>query len=208
MKKIRVIYAEDHIGFRQTVIRELNALGIRNVTGVSNGKELIDSMSPRPDVVLLDLQMPVMNGSQTLDQILKNWPGTRIIIVSMHFEEMLVENYLARGAKGYISKDAFAGNMELLVKAIHKVASGKTFRPEVEEDEKFSPRQKELIPLIVEGYTNKEISARTGILQRSVEKQKQRIYSKVGDGRAVEFYKYAFSRGLQFLGRAGKRGSK
>jgi DNA-binding NarL/FixJ family response regulator len=206
MKKIRILYAEDHLQFRQAVVRELESMNFSIIAQVSNGKELIDKMTLRPDVILLDLQMPVMNGNQALDRIIKSWPDVRVIIVSMHYEELLVENYLERGAKGYISKDAFAGEVELLAEAIKTVMGGGIYvhqRPA--EREGFSSRQKQMIPLIIEGYTNKEISEQTGIVERSVEKQKQKIYTKIGGEKAIDFYKYAFSRGLQFLGRVNRR---
>jgi DNA-binding NarL/FixJ family response regulator len=205
MKKIRVLYAEDHTGFRQAVIRELNALGLHHITGVSNGKELIDSMAPQPHVILLDLQMPIMNGSQAFDYILEHWPEARIIIVSMHYEGMLVENFLARGARGYISKDTFAGDIGLLAGAIRKVAKGGIFVCDVPPPgHTFTQRQKEMIPFIVEGLTNKEISSQVGMMERAVEKQKKKIYAKVGGDKAFDFYKYAFERGLQFLGKGKK----
>lgn len=204
MNRIRIIYAEDHQQFRKAVIKQLQEFNIFVIADVSNGKELLDKMSLNPDVVLLDLQMPILNGSQTFDRIIKNRPEAKIIIVSMHYEEMLVENYLSRGARGYISKDVFAGNIEILVDAIKKVKEGQVFTYQLPlEREKFSERQKQIVPYLIEGYTSKEIASEIGIIERSVEKQKQKIYNKVGGERAIDFYRYAFARGLQFLG--GKR---
>lgn len=206
MEKIRIIYAEDHLQFRKVIVNELESFNISVIAQVSNGKELIDKMSLHPDVILLDLEMPILNGNKTLDRIIKDWPEAKIIIVSMHYEELLVENYIGRGAKGYISKDGFAGEIELLVDAIQKVAGGDTFIHRLPiHREKFSARQKEIIPMIVEGYTSKQIAAETGIMERSVEKQKQKIYTKVGGVKAIDFYRYAFSKGLQFLGNMDKK---
>lgn len=206
MEKIRIIYAEDHLQFRKVIVNELESFNISVIAQVSNGKELIDKMILHPDVILLDLEMPILNGNKTLDRIIKDWPEAKIIIVSMHYEELLVENYIARGAKGYISKDGFAGEIELLVEAIQKVAGGDTFIHHLPiQREKFSARQKEIIPMLVEGYTSKQIAAETGIIERSVEKQKQKIYNKVGGERVIDFYKYAFARGLQFLGKVGQK---
>lgn len=204
MNRIRIIYAEDHQQFRKAVIKQLEEFNISVIAEVSNGKELLDKMSLKPDVVLLDLQMPVLNGSQVFDKIMTNRPETKIIIVSMHYEEMLVENYLTRGAKGYISKDIFAGDIEILVDAIRKIKDGQIYTCKLPlEREKFSARQKEIVPYLVEGYTSKEIAGEVGIIERSVEKQKQKIYAKVGGERAIDFYRYAFSKGLQFLKKKG-----
>lgn len=198
---IKIIYAEDHVQFRTAIVQELESRGITVIGQCSNGKELIRQRALWPDVVLLDLEMPVMDGNKTLDYIMEHWPKTKVIIVSMHYEELLVENYINRGAMGYISKDAFAGDIELLVKAITKVSEGSTYVHHVPvQREKLSVRQKEMISFMVEGYTNKDIASEIGLTERSVEKQKQKIYQKVGGSRAIDFYKYAFSRGLQFLG--------
>jgi two-component system nitrate/nitrite response regulator NarL len=200
--KTTIIYAEDHTQFRTAVVKELELLDITVVAQCNNGKELLDELKRWPDVVLLDLDMPVMNGNHALDHITKHWPEIKVLIVSMHYEELLIENYMKRGAKGYISKDAFAGNIELLVKAIKKIAKGETYIHHIPEQHKnFSSRQKEIIPFLVEGVTSKEIADEIGIVERAVEKQKQKIYQKSGGNRAIDFYKYAFSKGLQFLGR-------
>jgi DNA-binding NarL/FixJ family response regulator len=202
MERVRIIYAEDNTRFRQAVCQELELLKIDILAQVSNGRELLERMSLRPDVVLLDLDMPVMDGSEALGHVITRWPGTRVIIVSMHDEELLIDNYLQRGASGYISKHVFSGDIHHLVTAIRKVARGETYvHPVPLQREKFSDRQKEIVHMIVDGYTNKEIAQETGIIERSVEKQKQKIYNKVGGERAIDFYRYAFSRGLQFLGK-------
>lgn len=200
--KVNVIYAEDHQQFRSAVTQELKLFDINVIAQCDNGKQLISQLKLFPDVVLLDLDMPVMNGNHTMDQIMKRSPNSKVIIVSMHYEELLVENYLKRGARGYISKDVFAGNIELLANAIKKVAAGGIHLQEMPVNrEKLSFRQKEMIPYMVEGYTNKEIASEIGIVERAVEKQKQKIYYKMGGTRIIDFYKYAFSKGLQFLGR-------
>ena len=197
---IKVIYAEDNAFFRNEISKELDAFHISVVAQCGNGKELMDQLNLWPDVVLLDLEMPVMNGNDVFDHIVKNVPDAKIIIVSMHYEELLIEDYIKRGARGYITKDAFAGNIELLVEGITKVSEGETFiHKMIAQPKKFSERQKEIIPLILEGYTSKEIASEVGIEPRSVEKQKQKIYSKFGANKAIDFYRYAFSKGLQFL---------
>lgn len=200
MKKIKIIYAEDNTLFRQTVLAALGPYNIDVIAQAGNGRELIRQMYRQPDVVLLDLEMPVMDGNNAFEHILEHFPESKIIIVSMHYEQLLVDNYIERGAKGYISKDLFSGNMDLLANAIYKVASGKTsVNYPVEHITRFSSRQKELIPFMINGNTNKEIAEQTGLQERSVEKQRQKIYQKLGGQKAVDFYRYAFSKGLQFL---------
>lgn len=200
MKKIKVIYAEDNALFRQTVSAALAEYKIEVIAQACNGRELIRHMHKHPDLVLLDLEMPVMDGNDAFEQIMHDFPDTKIIIVSMHYEQLLVDNYMERGAMGYISKDLFSGDMGLLAESIHNAAAGKTcINYSTVYVTKFSSRQKELIPMMVNGYTNREIADQTGIQERAVEKQRQKIYYKLGGQKAIDFYRYAFSKGLQFL---------
>lgn len=200
MKKIKIIYAEDNALFRQTVSAALVEYKIEVIAQAGNGKELIRQMYKNPDVVLLDLEMPVMDGNDAFEQIMHDFPDTKIIIVSMHYEQLLADNYMERGAKGYISKDLFSGNMDLLAETVRKVVTGKTcVNYSTAYSTKFSARQKELIPMMVTGCTNKEIAEQTGIQERAVEKQRQKIYHKLGGQKAVDFYRFAFSKGFQFL---------
>ncbi|MEO6305709.1 MAG: response regulator transcription factor, partial [Bacteroidia bacterium] len=157
-------------------------------------------------VILLDLEMPVMDGNAAFTFISKKYPNIKVIILSLHFEPLLTENYIERGAKGYLPKDAIMENPILLINAIRKVNEGGVFVFEKpEKKNKFSNRQKEILPLIFEGKTNEEIAKEIGITKRAVEKQKQKIYQKSGVEKIIDFYKYAFSRGLQFLGRNTKK---
>lgn len=201
MKRIKVVYAEDHDRFRQAIAAELEAFQIQVIAQANNGKDLLKLLSmQQPDVVLLDLDMPIMDGNAVLDHIISRWPEVRVIVASMHYEEMLVEDYIRRGAKGFLSKEVFSGAVEILAEAIREVHLGQVYIYQLPiQRESFSTRQKQLVGMMVEGYTNKQMAEEAGIAERSVEKQKQKIYAKVGGERAVDFYRYAFSRGLQFL---------
>jgi two-component system response regulator DegU len=200
---IRVILTEDKEQYRKVLRELLSTFSMKVIAEAENGWKLIQLLEKmRPDVVLLDLEMPVMDGNAAFDFISKKYPLIKVIILSLHYEELLIENYLDRGAKGYLPKDAIMGSPELLINAIRKVHQGGKFIYEYpSEVEKFSQRQKEILPLIFEGLTNEAIANETGISVRAVEKQRQKMYKKSGSDKVINFYKYAFSKGLQFLGR-------
>jgi two-component system response regulator DegU len=199
---IRILYAEDSDVLRRVILRQLRSFNITAVGQASNGQDLISLLEKDHDVVLLDLEMPVMDGNATMDYISENAPHLKVIITSFHNEELLMENYIKRGAKGFVSKEAFSHNIEILVEAIRKVAAGEIY---VHKDliytskSKYTNAQKEIIAMICQGMTNAEIAKIKGVNERAIEKQRNRIYAKIGGSKAIDFYRYAFSKGLHFL---------
>jgi DNA-binding NarL/FixJ family response regulator len=209
-KPIQIIFCEDKPRFRKAILDSLEDSSIICIAECGNGKELLEQLThKKPDVVLLDLEMPVMDGNETMKCISEKYPGVRVIILSMHYEYLLVEDYITRGASGYIPKDEIAGNIGLLIDGIKKVNSGETFIHHLSQEKdplnNYTPTQKVIIPLICEGKTNKQIAEELNILERSVEKQRQKIYEKTNVSKATDFFKYAFSKGLQFLGKRKKK---
>lgn len=209
-KNIQIVFADDKELFRNAILRELLDYNIDCIGEAANGLDLLEKLSVlKPDVVLLDLEMPVMNGNEAMEAISRLYPKTKIIILSLHNDELLVEDYIKRGVKGYLAKDEISGNVKLLAEAIDKVHKGKTFisRPHTGNEPKllkgrgYTLKQKEIIPMICEGMTNKEIAREMGILERSVEKQRKKIYQKTNSFKSIDFFKYAFVKGLQFLGK-------
>jgi DNA-binding NarL/FixJ family response regulator len=201
-ERLSIIFCEDKRIFRDGVIEALQDFDVKVLAEAENGRELLKLLvCYKPDIVLLDLEMPVMNGSEALEAIAKRFPDIRVIILSLYFEEALQENFLARGARGYLPKDAVAGNIELLVEAMRTVKNGGIFKFDFPcEKKNYSRRQKELMPLIFDGFTNEEIAGKMGISKRSVEKHRQKLYEKAGVKKSIDFYKYAFVKGFQFLG--------
>jgi len=198
--KIKIIYAEDKEIFRKIIIQDLLPYDIETVAEASNGKELIRQINTNHDIVLLDLEMPIMDGNAAMDYLMEHHPETRIIIVSLHYEELLVEDYIKRGAKGYISKDIFSGDIKILVEAIRTVNAGGLYVHKiVPRKRKYTTVQKEIIPMICQGLTNNQIAEEKGVQVRAVERQRHKIYEKMEGGRAIDFYRYAFSKGLHFL---------
>lgn len=210
-ERIKLIVTDDKEEYRRIFLSMVDGYSFIDVIGqAENGKDLLHLLrTRRPDVILLDLNMPVMDGNETFKNLCKNHPSAKVIILSQHFEPVLVENYIQRGARGYLPKDAIMTNEILLINAITKVKNGGTFVYDSKmQGDHFTRRQKELLPLIFDGYTNDAIAKEIGISKRAVEKHKQKLYEKAGTLRSIDFYKYAFLRGLQFLGRIMNKGGK
>ncbi len=203
-KAIQILFTDDSSIFRKTVLRELFQYEIICCGEASNGAELLKLLAKKEtDVVLLDLEMPVMDGNETLVQIQERFPQTKVIIFSSYDNIALIEDYYSRGVRAYLSKHEIANNIKDLADVIVKVHRGEIFYPSIPDTpmvRHYSLRQKEIISMICQGKTNKEIALELGILERSVEKQRQKIYEKTNAEGTVSFLRYAFKNGLDLLG--------
>jgi DNA-binding NarL/FixJ family response regulator len=177
MKAIRTLLADDH-----TIVREgLRALlladsGIEVVGEAVNGREAVDlAMSLRPDVVVMDIAMPQLNGLEATSKIRAALPGTKVIILSAHSDDAYIDRVIAIGASGFLIKQTSA---QILARAIHEVMEGKTFyspqvskrvrehyqRPEkaggllVRKATGLTSRELEVIQLVAEGQANKQVA--------------------------------------------------
>jgi DNA-binding NarL/FixJ family response regulator len=197
---ISILFAEDHKVLRQTLIPLLEHYAIHTAGEAENGQELLSLLeSISPDVVLLDLQMKGMNGSEAFEKIRKLYPKLKIIIFSSHNDPMLINHFHTKGACAYLSKN---DEVEHIVETIRTVHSGIVIFKDLSrdaDDMKFSARETEVIPLIVEGRSNKEIAEELNINQKTVEAHKKRLFKKTKTQSAVGFVGYLFKRGLNFL---------
>ena len=202
---MNIVITDDKEKYRSIIRHMLESFPVNIIGEAANGKELLSMLRKKqPDIVLLDLEMPVMDGNKAFQYISRQWPEQKVIILSAYNESVLIDDYIARGAKGFIPKDEMAP--ELLMEALTKVSKNGIFvyEPPVQHL-KFTYRQKQIMPLIFEGMTNDQIATEICMTKRSVEKQRHKLYQKSGAQRIIDFYKYAFTRGLQFLGRQKKR---
>lgn len=204
---IRIIITDDKEKYRAVIADILSPYECKIVAHAENGQILIDLLKTiEADVILLDLEMPVMDGNTAFEIIRKKHLEAKVIILSLHYEDILIENYLERGARGYIPKDGIMGEPHLLINAIRKVHQGGTFVYEYpNRKEKYTKRHVEMMPYIFEGRTNIEIAKELDISKRAVEQHRSAIYERAGAKNPMEFYKYAFSRGLQYLGKLIKK---
>lgn len=194
---IQVLIAEDHQMVRAGLRALLEKAGDVFVLGeASNGQEAIELTEQlNPDVLIMDIMMPRLNGIQAAEQLKsrKN-NGTRILLLSMYSDESLVYQALQSGANGYLLKTSASDE---LVQAVHEVAAGRRFlsapiseivmenafkpRPTSELDPlaNLSPREKEILQLIVEEHTSAEIAQLLTISEKTVEKHRANMMEKL-----------------------------
>ncbi len=212
---IKLVLADDHEIFRDgfRVMLKKQA-GIALVGEAANGRELIEQvMKLKPDVVITDIKMPVLNGIEATKEILKLLPSTGIIALSMFDEENLIVDMLDAGAKGYLLKNA---QKQEIFDAIACVYGGKVYycnhtsaklinllatstynkKKVAEKQASFTPKEIEVIQLICAEKSTKEIAAQTGLDARNVEKYRERIYKKTGAKNAVGLVVHAIQQGI------------
>jgi DNA-binding NarL/FixJ family response regulator len=182
---------------------------IQLVGEASNGKEALKLLELiEVDMVLLDIDMPVMNGIEAAQIIRKQWPEIAIIILSMHAEQGLVKNLIEIGANGYLLKNS---SREEVVKAIHQVSSGERyFSTEVTlsllktgaADHKkgtrihLTDRESEILTLIAEGFTNKEIGDQLFISHRTVDTHRTNLMKKLEVNNLAGLISFALKNGF------------
>jgi two-component system response regulator NreC len=192
MKQIRLLIVDDH----QIILDGLASLfdgikDIRVVQTATNGREAIDILKILTvDVVLMDIDMPVMNGLDTAKELKKLQTPPKIIILSMHSEAGMVKNLIELGVNGYLIKNS--GKTEM-ISAIRKVYAGeKVFAPDVtlsllgkanskqkETNIELTDREIEILKLVVDGYSNKEIGEKLFISHRTVDTHRTNMMKKV-----------------------------
>jgi DNA-binding NarL/FixJ family response regulator len=208
---IRVLIADDHNLFRAGVRGLLRGFGGMEVTGEAvNGHEAVAlAAAHRPDVLLMDVGMPGLNGIEAAERVRTATPATRVIILSMHTGEEHVTRALKAGAAGYLLKDAEPDELE---HAVRQVARGEPYlSPAVSkylvqsyarggggrsELERLTSRQREVLQLIAEGYTTKAIAARLKLSVKTVETHRAQLMERLDIRDVAGLVRFALRRGL------------
>lgn len=217
MAKIKLALVDDHNLFRRGIASILGQVAdFELVLEASNGQEFIDKIPRRvPDVVLLDLQMPVLDGTATADYLREHYPLIKIIVLTMHDEDRMVLHLLEKGVSGYLLKDSDPDEVE---KAIRKVMDEgvylnefvsramlrkmtnktNTLKQSTLYNSKIllSEREKEVLKLICEGMSTAEISDKIFLSPRTVEGHRLRILEKTGTKNTAGMVAYAFKNDL------------
>ena len=209
MAQIRILIADDHplilAGIRRLLENRYEILGT-----VENGRALVQSaLALKPDLIILDISMPILNGIDAARQIKSKLPSTRMICLTMHDNAVYLRRALATGVTGYVLKTA---PEEELLTAIEEVSRGKlyitpTFSREVATSRdwlrkcptsmlELTDRQREILQMVAEGKQNKEIAKITHISVKTVEFHRSRLMAKLGARSVVELTKYAIEEGL------------
>jgi DNA-binding NarL/FixJ family response regulator len=205
MKRIRLLLADDHVMFAQG-LQSLLQDEFELLGRVENGQELVDAtLSLKPDVILVDISMPVLNGFDAVRQIRARSVEPKIIFLTMHDDATLLAEAFRCGASGYILKQA-AG--EELVDAIRKVADGNNYvsplvtnlpaEPLRVQTQKttITPRQREVLELISRGLTMKEVASQLNISTRTAESHKYEMMQTLGVESTAELIRYSLRLGL------------
>jgi DNA-binding NarL/FixJ family response regulator len=211
MSPIHVLLADDHTlvraGFR-TLLHNLD--GITVIAEAENGREALTLIEEhRPDVVLMDVAMPQLNGLEAADRVVEAYPHTKVIILSMHPNEEYVLRALNIGAAGYLLKDAGPTELEMAVRA---VARGEIYlSPSISRQvveyvrrvgsdfdslDRLTPRQREVLQLIAEGRTNREIAQLLEISVKTVESHRTRLMKRLDIHDVTGLVRYAVRTGL------------
>jgi DNA-binding NarL/FixJ family response regulator len=203
-KKITVLLVDDHSLVRRGFRRMLEDEPDMVVVGeAGDGEEAVKlARELHPQVVVMDCALPKMNGLEATRQILEDLPETAVLMLSMHSENTWVRQATEAGAKGYILKNAM--NLEL-GPAVRRVAAGETiFDPQVEQhsalkgerDSGLTPRELEVLQMIVEGKSNKEIAAVLELSANTVAVHRANIMNALGIHKTAELVVYAIRAGL------------
>jgi two-component system response regulator DegU len=211
MGKLKIYVADDHALFRGALVKLL--LGFRrtgHVKGAPNGKELLRLIRNEiPDVVIVDLEMPVLDGSKTCEKLAEEFPEIKIIVVSMHDSKMQISHLLQIGAHAFLSKNAEADELEAAIYSLADRGSYRNklmndalrFRPPVSKGFKtlkiaLSERENTIVRLLCNGITNKEISKALFLSENTIRNHKVRIMRKTGVKNTAELVKYAMQNDL------------
>ena len=210
MGKIRVLIADDHLVVREGLATMLHATGEFEIVGQAiNGQEAIDQAEKlRPDVVLIDIQMPKVSGIEATYQISQRLPGTRVVILSSFDQDEYIYRAVQAGAKGYLLKD---GGLEELLNVVRAAARGESLLPpriatKLVERISISPgqqtlthREEDVLHLLARGLRNREIAAQLHITERTVKNHVANIIAKLGVKSRTEALSQALKDGLTHL---------
>jgi DNA-binding NarL/FixJ family response regulator len=209
---ISALIADDHGIVREGLRRLLESEpDIRVCAEASDGSEALELVDKhQPDIVILDITMPRLGGLETLQRLRAEQPGVKVILLSMHGDPTFIQSAIALGVDGYILKDGLAGEVIAAVRAV--MTGGSYFSPPVAREivdqarapkrngsEPFttlSTREREVLRLIAQGMSAKEIAGLLGISTKTVEAHRTSLMRKLGARKATELVRYALRKGL------------
>lgn len=213
LKRTTILLADDHRIVRQGLRALLTGEADFEVVGeADDGREALELVKRlKPDVLVLDLMMPGLNGLEVARQLPRQSPGVRVVVLSMYDDEGFVLEALANGVSGYVLKDSSSSDF---IRAVREVAAGRRYLSPplsdraieayqqraklgtLDKHETLTTREREVLQLSAEGHTNSEIAARLGISTRTAETHRSRIMHKLGLHTQSDLIRYAIRRGI------------
>jgi DNA-binding NarL/FixJ family response regulator len=206
--RTRVLLADDHSLIRQALRALLEKQGFQVVSEASDGQEALRSVEKtQPEVAILDISMPVLNGVDAARELVKSSPKTRVILLTQHDEDEYVTEALRAGVRGYVLKSQAA---EDLLHAIQEVCRGKVYlSPNISgavvdaylsktyvSPDPLSARERQVLQLVGEGKSTKDIAAHLGISVKTAESHRARLMKKLDIHETASLVRYAIRRGL------------
>ena len=212
MKPIRVLIADDHTLVRESLVKVLDASGeCRVVAQAADGLEAVEkALQVRPDVAIVDISMPGLNGVEVVRRLHAELPGTRTLVLTMHEDEEYVLHVVRAGAAGYLLKDSPISELITAVRQLHAgrahfgAAAARVLANQVQNPEgagrdpygRLTSREREVFHMIVEGSTSKEIAAKLGISTKTAENHRANVLDKLDARNTADVVRYAVRRGL------------
>ena len=214
MAPLNILVADDHTLVNQGVTKILEEQpDWKVIAQAADGRDAVRlGTDLKPDVAVIDVSMPTLNGVEATAQLTAQAPAVKVLMLSMHADEMLVGRALRAGARGYLLKDSADVD---LVRAVTAVAAGESFfspeianrmvndyvgrlaeRGETDKIERLSPREREVLQLVAEGHTNRQIAELLSIRPATVETHRSHILQKLELHSTAELVRYAVQRGV------------
>jgi two-component system nitrate/nitrite response regulator NarL len=211
-KKIKLLLVDDHPIVLDGIKSHLCAQPEFEVVGdAANGQEALRKAKlTLPDVILMDISMPHMNGLEAMTSLRRQVPNAKILVLTMHDSREYIAQVVRSGARGYLLKDSAPAELVAAIKAVHggevhfspsvskvlieEMADGR--RPTGPEQQPLTDREREVLSLIAEGLLNKQIADRLGIGVRTIETHRERIMRKLDIHTVAGLTKYAIARGM------------
>jgi DNA-binding NarL/FixJ family response regulator len=217
MHKARILLVEDHVVVRQGLKALLSGEDDIQVVGeADNGREALQYVAElQPDVVLMDISMPGLNGIEATRQIRQNYSGVKVVILSMHSNEEYVFQVLRAGASGYVLKQSDSSEVLTAIRAA--LAGGSFLSPPISRAviddyvrraesrgrakhmDVLTSREREVLQLLAEGLSNQEIAEQLSISVKTVETHRSNMMKKLGVDSKTELVKYALRKGWATL---------
>lgn len=213
---IKIVLADDHTLVRDGIkaILERKNKEFSVVAEIGNGRELLNWAAKKSaDVYVIDISMPMLNGIEATQKLLKIQPEAKVVILSMYDDRISVEKAFKAGVKGYVVKVASADE---ILEAIREVAAGRFYlcskvskylvqgflgksSPGKREPRSLTPKEREVLQLIAEGYSSKEIAKQFGLSLNTIHVHRNNIMTKLNIHKQAELVRYAIKEGIAHI---------